>query len=76
MLLSLKASKLSETETANFQATLKTEDGNGFCKASGFYGHSMFYSSSSHHFERVQAYKGQFKDMLGKQYHTIASCKL
>ena len=26
MLLSLKASKLSETETANFQATLKTED--------------------------------------------------
>ena len=46
-LVSSEASKLSKNEDTktedNFQATLKNEDGDGFCKASGFHGHALFY---------------------------------
>ena len=47
-LVSSKASKLPEnvdTKTeSNYQATLKNEHGDGFCKASGFRGHALLYN--------------------------------
>ena len=50
-LVSSEASKLSENEVTktqdNFQATLKNEDGDGFCKALGFRGHALFYKKQS-----------------------------
>ena len=47
-LVSSKASKHLEnvdTKTENnYQATLENEDGDGFCKASGFCGHALLYN--------------------------------
>ena len=65
--VSSEASKLSENEETktedNFQATLKNEDGDGFCKALGFRGHALFYkriSNSQRILERVLLLRKSF----------------
>ena len=48
-IVSTEAAKSSDNEDSttenNYQATLKNEDGNGFCKASGFYRLDLSYLS-------------------------------
>ena len=73
---------LSEAETANFQATLKTEDGNGFCKVGVPWTLDVLSSSSVSRPIKCNSKTCMMQHvtkachMLGKQYHTIVSCRL